>query len=156
MKLLIFLIPIFITTNLNSQDLSYNIYILLETNSDLEKIEIKNDTLTYEIFKLKNQLNPISKNYIITKDRKLSTEIVIKTEQTNRYISLVYENRNYTNNPFVKKVIEIDNLISYPSDFVGVKLDNIYQILKNSNQIYLVQFIDELGFATIKTVKLKE
>lgn len=156
MKFLIFIISVFFSHNLYSQDSSYNIYILLETSSDLKKIEVKNDTLIYEIFKLKNQLNPISKNYIITKDGKLSTEIKIKAEQTSRYISLIYENRNYINNPFVKKMIEIDNLISYPSDFKNINLENIYQILKNSNQIYLIQYIDELGFATIKIVTLKQ
>ncbi|TYA52963.1 hypothetical protein [Formosa maritima] len=156
MKNVLVLLCLIISCHSFSQEINYDIYILLEKNSDFEVIESKNDTLLFQMFILKNQINSVDKNYIIKKDGKLSTNIKIQSGNTNSSIFLIYENMKKQNNPLLKELKELNNVISYPSDFDHADLDNIYDLLKNSNQIFVIEFSDNFGYSVVKKVRLKQ
>jgi hypothetical protein len=86
---------------------------------------------------------------------KLSTEVIINGKNSNNFISLIYENLNGQNNPFIDNRNGIKNSISYPQDFKNADLKDIQTILKNANQIFLVEYSDGFGNLFIKKVKLR-
>ncbi len=93
--------------------------------------------------------------YVINKKGNLSSHIKIKG--SNRIINflIVYQNKNNMNKPFIVKKLDVKNILKYPSDFRGANLKNIYNLLKNSKQLFLIESDNTLSYYLVKKVELK-
>ena len=139
-----------------AQTIDYDIHLLIEDNSDVKLTEIENDTMVFQIFRFKEQLQLNDIEYLINKNGKLTVHI--KTKGSNRLttISLNHVNTNNKNKPFIIKKTDVNNILKYPSDFRGAKLENIYNLLKNAKQLFLIESDNTLGYYLVKKVKMEQ
>lgn len=137
-----------------SQKINYDIFILFENDTYQKIYGTHNDTLVYQVFDLKVQLNSSSTEYMINDNNLLESKIILKGSKGTNNIRLSYKNANNSNLPFILNKDIPMNLIKYPSGFLGCKLENINKILNKSSNIYIIESDSNYGYYLVKKVEL--
>lgn len=153
MKKVIFISSlIFNTFNLLSQSSGFDISILL--NKKTKTIEIVNDTLVYQEFILKEKINYIKHDTYFNKNGILETRLIVPHINRDLILKFIYENNKNKNTPLICKKNKVKNILTYPKDFIGIKIEKLRVLLNEAKNIYIIESDSITGFYILKKVDL--
>ncbi len=130
------------------------IYIIYDSNSNVNIVDFKNDTLTIEnySFNLNKDFTKIKFN--IDKNKNL-IKILNFSNKKSKHIKFTYENCNDNNIPILCKKSKIKNYIKFKEMLDSENFKNLIMILSEFEEIYIIN--EELivnEYYIVKKVKL--
>lgn len=154
MKRTIILLVLIISNFSFSQAKQYDIYILLDDTIESNITPNQNDTLLLQVFVIKEQISHKYRTYSIDNKGDLKTDIQIKGSMHSNAFNLIYKNINDSNNPIVKKSKDVKNILEYPIDFKNQNINDMYKLLNEANQLFIIETDKIFGYYLAKKVEL--
>ncbi len=153
-KIIILNLLLIFSINLFSQSSEFDICILIQEKAKIFKSS--NDSIVYQKFYLKEQVQYIKQDLQFNENGILETNIIVPSINKDFYLRFIYKNEKDKNLPIIIKKEEAKNILVYPKDFKNIKIEKFRKLLSKAKDIYIIESDSIFGFYILKKVILEK